>query len=195
MTTLDVLQGHSGPIQWLTIDPHGRLVASAAWEEANMRLWDLATGAEIGVINHAMPVGIDFSPDGSMLVSGGTDGEILLWDIETLEEQPVLGSHGIFGVYGVAFSPDGTLVASGGADEVMHLWDVATETEWAALRGHTDDIYAVTFSPDGSLLASCGRDSDVRLWNIVFTCFLYPRSTMILSGVLEAPGISILCSE
>ncbi len=50
-----------------------------------VRLWDVATGREIGAIKgHGRGVSkVAFSRDGKLLASGGTDNTIKIWDVAT----------------------------------------------------------------------------------------------------------------
>ena len=50
-----------------------------------IRLWDVATGENIHTFwGHTTDVqSLAFSPDGMFLASGGFDGTILLWDVES----------------------------------------------------------------------------------------------------------------
>jgi len=57
-------------------------------------------------------VGIDFSPDGSLIASGGDDKEIRLWRVADGTIARVLS--GSDHVYSVTFSRDGKWLASGG---------------------------------------------------------------------------------
>lgn len=71
---------------------------------------------------------------GCLLVSGGFDQAIHLWDVHTGKLLRVLSGH-IQRVEGVAFSPDGRTLASGSADETIKLWDVRTGDCLKTLRG------------------------------------------------------------
>src|SRR5438128_8674069 len=66
---------------------------------------------------------LEFSPQDSMLASGGADGTIVLWDVTEKTMAACLQAHSD-GVNVVAFSPDGKTLASGGLDQIVRMWDV-----------------------------------------------------------------------
>ena len=73
----------------MAFSPAGRMLATAGVDGA-VRLWDLATGAELRRVGEpgARLTGVAFSPDGRMLAACGTDADIRLWDLaEILEDQ------------------------------------------------------------------------------------------------------------
>jgi len=108
--------------------------------------------------------GVDFTRDGSQLVSVGSGGQVAFFDAirqkEIGEQHLVHRDHG----RGVAFSPDGKLVATG-ADDIA-LWNVATQeliTRW----DYSAYPWGLTWSPDGRTLVSTHGDGSILLWDIV----------------------------
>lgn len=104
-----------------------------------------------------------FSPDGTTLASGSTDGKVRFWDAESGALRSTFAAHDGL-VLALAFSPSGAVLASGGSDTLVRLWNPEGEHLNAILRGHTDSVSALAFSADGELLASGGRDNYIQLW-------------------------------
>ncbi|GAB1539273.1 NB-ARC domain-containing protein [Scytonema sp. NUACC21] len=106
-----------------------------------------------------------FSPDGKILATSHTEGQICLWDAVT--GQQLMGYQGHSGsAWCVAFSPDGSILASGAQNDNIKLWDMTTGQCLRTLEGHAGGAFAVVFSPCGSLLVSGGADSDIGVWNL-----------------------------
>jgi len=64
---------------------------------------------------------VAFSPDLTVLATGGRDGTARLWDLATGQCLHTLQGHADT-VYRVAFSPDGTLLVTGSYDSTARLF-------------------------------------------------------------------------
>ncbi|MGK7928938.1 MAG: AAA-like domain-containing protein [Spirulina sp.] len=106
---------------------------------------------------------IAFSPNGQLIVSGGPDRTIRLWDLQGNPiGQPFRGHEGA--VKSLAFSPDGQRIVSGSKDRTIRLWDLQGNPIGSPFQGHSDDVQSIVFSPDGRRIISGSFDGTLRLW-------------------------------
>jgi WD40 repeat protein len=116
--------------------------------------WSLETRRHRGAIFH-----VALSPDGKTLATGGIDGTIRLWDVETGKLDKCLLGHGSY-IYRLAWSPDGNTLASAGAfDATARLWDVKTGMLLRTLRSEKGYVTIVAWSPEGKRLALASAES------------------------------------
>lgn len=128
------------------------------------------TGVTDGVLaprvlnGHSLSIiGVAWSPSGTRLALGSSDGTISVWDAASGQELRALEGH-TGGVNTVAWSPDGMWLASASDDHTVRVWNETSGQELRALKGHTDRVTSVAWSPDGMWLASASGDHTVRLW-------------------------------
>jgi WD40 repeat protein len=108
---------------------------------------------------------VDCSTDGKLIVSGGQDGKLRVWEATSGRMIASLAAHQDW-VLSVDFSPDGRRIASAGMDGKVRVWDLETRREILALEGHEDIVSEVAFSHSGTMIATAGHDKSVRLWDV-----------------------------
>ncbi len=109
---------------------------------------------------------IAISPDGRTLASGGEDGAISLWDLQTGKLRNTLKKHSS-AIYALVISPDGQTLVSGSADETIKIWNLGSGKQLRSISGKSKGIRTLAISPDGQILASGDAVGTIEIWNLV----------------------------
>jgi WD40 repeat protein len=108
---------------------------------------------------------LQFSCDGSHLVSSRADGTISVWDVVSGGRLQSFSGHGK-PVQVAAFLPDNERIISGGFDDSVRIWNIATgREEWRGEFG-MNGVRALDVSPDGTTAAWGGFDSRIIVWDL-----------------------------
>ncbi len=181
-TELRILTGHHGGVAAVAITADGRRAISGG-DDGTIRVWNTDTGEElhsdsletvgqvgqreVGWVITVAPAinAVAISVDGQQAISGGDDGTVRIWDLDTGEELRTLtGHHGP--VAAVALTADGQRAISGGDDGTVRVWNLDTAKQLPTAADHDGYMEAVAISADGQRAISGGDDGTVRVWNL-----------------------------
>ncbi len=165
------LAGHGGRVADIAFSPDDRTLATAGVFDAEVRLWDTATGRERKRLRAGL-LGIRslaFSPCDGLLAAGDEGGAVWAWDAATGEPRGKLAGPDLC-IRQLAFSPDGRVLAACNGSEVVPLWDVPLQNN---LSGAPRDkatlpagVYSIGFAPSGRTLAAGDMAGQVHLLSL-----------------------------
>jgi WD40 repeat protein/tRNA A-37 threonylcarbamoyl transferase component Bud32 len=164
---LDGVFAHERMIQWATLDPSGRRLATGS-ADGTARIWDVATGAAVTPpLSHEGPVNwVEFQNDGTRLLSASDDGTIRIWDAALGRPSGGRWLSHASPVRVARFSPDGRRVVSGGFNGTVWLWDADTGTSCGRPLRLGSELFCITFSPDGQKVAIGTGDGRASVWRV-----------------------------
>jgi WD40 repeat protein len=158
---------HTKAVSAVAFFKGGRRVVTAS-KDKTLRIWNAVKMESVGGTFEGHSDYVDsvaVSPDDRQIASGGGDGIIIIWDVDSKQKALVVKHEDR--VKSLCFSPDGKRLASGSLDGTVIIWHVKTGAVLSMLvkdRGHSPSVFCVAFSPDGLKLAS-GTRRYIRVWS------------------------------
>lgn len=121
---------------------------------------------------------LTFSPDGSVLITGGShnDPTLKFWSLETGQMLDRIRAQRT-GVFNLGVSPDGTTLVSTGEDREINIWNLQTGEHLSTFFEHSSAVLAMAISPDSRVMVTGGLDG-IRIWNLT-----PQRPAFILQGI------------
>ncbi|KAH8054249.1 U4 snRNA binding protein [Aureococcus anophagefferens] len=105
-----------------------------------------------------------FSADGALVVTGGDDKTVKLWNtgngklVRDIEEASYVTACKV--------SNKGDVIASSSTDNTCKLWDAFSGELLKTLDGHESFCLSCNFSPDGKRLMTTSDDQTAILWDV-----------------------------
>jgi len=163
-TLLQTLRSHRRPVLTVTFSADSRQIASAS-QDGVIILWEAESGLQLVTMRSSQAlVALAFSPNGTLLASGGYDRVTQVWNTSTgVRTKLLTGTPGT--IKALAYCLDGSCILVGYGDGRLVSWDVATEKD-VTLGKHGNAINALVLSPDGTRIITGSSDDTVVIWGV-----------------------------
>ena len=159
---LRTINTNSGGV--IAFNEDGSILASAGATDKVVNLWNPDTGElQKTLTGHLGDVYyVAYSPEGDVLASGDSAGNIRLWNPDTGQ---LLRTWHADKVDGLTFSANGSFLANSGRDDPnVKVWNPDTGERLHVLEPDVQLLFDVAFSPEGHTLASAGWNG-IELWD------------------------------
>jgi WD40 repeat protein len=135
------------------------------------RVWSIGDRSERFTVDvdsgYGRAAAVGFSPDGSLLATGGGNGEVRFFGTAAGEKQgrSVLANAGW--VESIDFSPDGRTLVTAGTDSTTRLIDLdARAVIGAPLPGDDQVLWRALFTPDGVRVITVSEIHEGVAWGV-----------------------------
>ena len=166
-----ILPYEEGFIESMKFSRNGKLVIASGGrggKSGNVAGWDIETGKRVLTVGEEQDsiLTADLSADQSLVVIGGTNKLIKVFDLATDEILYKIKKHSEW-VTQVAFSPDGILLATADRNGGLFVWEARTGNPFYTLDGHKQEITSLSWRADGNVLLSASEEGAVRTWEMI----------------------------
>lgn len=146
--------------------------------EGTLSFWNLSIGKLLGHTEHKDGLmqkdylirSVAYAPTENKAISGGDDGDILLWDLEIMKVlKRFVGHSSGIRPNCLVWSQGGKTFLSGSWDGSIRLWDVQNDKEVAHLQAGYGRVMSLALSPDGKYALSSylnGPNQPVIFWDL-----------------------------
>jgi serine/threonine protein kinase/WD40 repeat protein len=167
------LMTHAEGIRAIAFSRDGRSVATGD-TQGHIRFWNTVTHAELHPLGEDYEIPgatasceascVMFTPDGSGVVAGGSDGSVGILALSSNGQWRKFGNSDAR-VVSLAFSHDRQLLLSGDDDGMLCLWDVnSAELRRTFFAG--SHIVSMRFSPDDREILASTINGSIHLWPV-----------------------------
>jgi len=146
-------------------------LVTASYQE--VKIWDTTSKSCIETLKaHKEWVQtIYISPDFKMMITGGDDPHLKIWDLSTVTLIDSLNTKSIT-ISQVSLTKDKltAIAAVGKPNYEIQFWDLAQRSKIITLQGHTDIIRGIYLSKNEQKLLSISNDKRLIMWNLRDVC-------------------------
>ena len=160
-------------VRSIAINNHTSELAVASGD-CGIRVFDLISQEEKkSFIAHKLSANkVCYSPDGKLLLTGGRDAHLNIWETENYTCRKSIPAHN-FAIYDICFSPKGNLFATASRDKTIKIWNAETFEILVRINkekqdGHINSVNKLLWNEATNYLISAGDDRAIMIWEVVF---------------------------
>ena len=160
------LKEHRGRVWSMRMRTDTELVSCSA--DGSCIIWDIQNHARIiCIFDKTIFKNVVFYPDGSQLVTVGSDAKITYWSsFEGEAIRSLEGSEEEGEINALDISTKGNFMVTAGQDNFVRIWSYYEGTCIDKKIGHCGGILNAKISPNEQYIVSAGAEGDVVIWNI-----------------------------
>jgi WD40 repeat protein len=165
------IKSHESFVERLVVNNRGQLISAGGFGDPVIKVWNIDSGSSIWkkciktLQGHSMGVTAlaNVSNDNqNRFVSGGEDGEIKVWCLDTGKCVRTIHDHKS-GVCSLVVNARGDRIVSGHEDGKVKVWRVENGECAKTINAHTNCVMALLIT-NGDKLVSGSSDQTIKFW-------------------------------
>ncbi len=180
---LGTFRAHPNGILAIALAPESTRLATVGWDNV-CRVWKVPSGTLINELKGHRPgtegtpfapsllgdrgetknctTAVAFDASGQLLLTGGSDKQAILWDVNLGTKRRILDGH-TDQITGVAFTSNSRFAVTSSLDGSVRVWDSQTGADVCSLYGYQTSNWAVV-APDGRFDVTSLEDTGLLHW-------------------------------
>jgi WD40 repeat protein len=160
--------GHSKPVSSMVVNPNKRILVSCGFSE--VKIWNLITKKIIHNLSHDSANSLTISSDGKYLISGGYNGTIKVWLLETGELNFSFNVNSRIDT--ISISPNSRFIGVAlSTPNCIKIFDFNNQILINEITSK-NNINNLVFSPDSKAIAICSK-GEINIWTVEQKKLLY----------------------
>ena len=159
---------HTSTLLHLAFSPTGEHFATVSTDGTSTVI-EFPSGRVVGpAFGDSVEIGAAaFTPDGRVLIGGGADGALKLWDVHERRILTSTPSGHTQAIIAAELTNDGAMMTTLGRDQLIRTWRTRSSYPLAQEKKvHGRSAKGVAFSADGKRLASGDDSGRIQLWEL-----------------------------
>jgi len=159
------MKDHKGPVNSINMKPSSDDECVSASNDGSCIIWDLTTfKRHASLFGNTLFKSAKYHPDGSQIITAGTDRKVTYWDAYDGKEIRVVDGSDSDPVTALAVDKRGEIIVSGADDKMLKFWSYDAGISYATGVAHTGTITDVAVTPDCTKIVSVGSEGGIFIW-------------------------------
>jgi len=108
---------------------------------------------------------ISYNTTGTLVVSGGSDNLVKVWDPKTWTSPTIL-TYAQKEILSAKISDDTEFICGSSHDNSVYVWKVKIGRLAHTLNGHSNKVFCASFTADSQQIVSGSHDRTIKIWDL-----------------------------
>jgi len=190
---IGTFEGHKGAVWSATLNRDATKAATGA-ADFSAKVWDAVNGTELQSFVHKHIVkSVDFSPDGTHLLTGSNEKLLRIFNIEKPDDEPTVFKGHTSNIRCSIYQRNGKEIISSSDDKTVRVWDVETAEE--VKQKEFPAVPNISLSPDGEkIIVAHGKnvtflkantlevEKEFDIPSVITSAAIHPDETVFICG-------------